>query len=227
MDEQEEGFGIRFAGMKNAFSSWLVNNIYPIVIFIASVLVLVIVPMIGSTGEAGSSIPTDPEQAFLYWVLKGMTAALNMTIFAAFRRQAKVKSKNSKGFLEAEAILGKTKTKKQRYVSPAKFAMKQWGTKGITLLISTGVTSVALTNIVIYYDWVTAIGCAVTILIAIIFGLMTLASEEYYWQVEYLRYAKSVEGEKNGNNHRQQDLSQHPGTGSGECEGHPEHQRAE
>lgn len=222
MDEQEEVFAVRFAERKNSLVSWLVNNIYPIVIFIASVLVLVIVPMIGSSAEGGSAIPTDPNEAILYWVLKALTAGLNMTIFAAFRRQAKVKSKDNDNFKKAEEILGKTKTKKQKYVSPAQFAMKQWGTKGLTLLLSTAVTSVALTNIVIYYDWVTAIGCAVTILIAILFGLMTLASEEYYWQVEYLRYAKSVEGEKNGNNHRQQDPSQHPGTGSGECEGHTE-----
>lgn len=194
--EEEESVGIRFAGMKNAVSSWVVSNIYPIVIFIASVLVLVFVPMVGSTGEAGSAIPTDPDEAFLYWVLKGLTAALNMTIFAAFRRQAKVKSKESEGFKEAERILGKVKPKKAKYVSPAQFGLKQWGTKGVTLLLSTAVTSVALTNIVINYDWVSAIGCAVTILIAVLFGLMTLASEEYYWQVEYLKYAKSVEGEK-------------------------------
>lgn len=197
-DEKYEPFGIRFARGKDKLTKWAMRNIYPIVIFIASVLVLVVVPMIGTQADGGLAIPTDPQEAFLYWTVKGLNAALNLTIFAAFRKHAKTKAKDSEGFKEAERILGKARQKKERYVSPMEFSAKQWGTKGITLLLSTALTSVALTNLVIYYDWVTAIACAVSIAIAIIFGLMTLASEEYYWEVEYLKYAKSIEGDTNG-----------------------------
>lgn len=200
-EETYESVGVRVGKAKDSIVKWMVNNIYPIVIFIASLLVLVIVPMIGTQAEGGLAIPTEPEEAILYWTIKGLTAALNLTIFAAFRRQAKMKAKNSKGFQQAEEILGKVKQKKERYISPMEFSAKQWGTKGFTLLLSTALTSVALTNLVIYYDWVTAIACAVSIAIAVLFGLMTLASEEYYWEVEYLKYAKSVEGEKNASSH--------------------------
>lgn len=196
--EEENGF-IRFGKMRKKLSTWAASNIYPIVIFIASVLVLVFVPMIGSDADIGSMIPTEPSQAILYWVLKGMTVALNLTIFGAFRRQAKLSVKDNPNYIKANQILEKKKPKDYKPLSPVQFGFKQWGSKGGTLAISTAITTVALTNIVLYYDWITAVSCAVSIAIAIIFGLMTLSSEEYYWTHDYLLYAESIEEERNGN----------------------------
>lgn len=49
-----------------AFTNWLLGHIYPVVIFLASLLVLIFVPMIGSNASIESIIPTDPTQAFLF-----------------------------------------------------------------------------------------------------------------------------------------------------------------
>lgn len=114
---------------------------------------------------------------------------LNLAIFAAFRREARVLVKDNENYKLANAILSHHQPKNYKPLSPAKFGLKQWGTKGLTLTLSTAVTSVALTNIIIYYDWVTAVSCLITIIIAVIFGLMNMSSEEIYWTEDYLRYA--------------------------------------
>lgn len=193
-DEEITGFAT-IGLAKKKFGKWLTNNLYSIVIAICTALVMVFVPMIGSKADIEEIIPTDPNEALLFWVLKGLTVALNLAIFAAFRQQARQNAKECESYKKACQMLEKTKEMDYKPMSPLKFGAKSWGTKGVTLALSTAVTSVALTNIIIYYNWVAAISCAVTILIAIVFGLFTMGSEQYYWEVDFLKYAESVKGE--------------------------------
>lgn len=215
--DDEEISGLANIGLaKKKVGAWILSNIYTIIIAICSVLVLIFVPMIGSKADIGETIPTDPDEAFLYWTLKGMTVALNLAIFAAFRKQAKLNAKDNENFKEAERLLEKRKGGESKPMSPAQFGLKSWGTKGLTLTLSTAVTSVALTNIVLYYDWVSFVSCAVTIAIAIVFGLFTMGTEEYYWEHDFLRYAKTLKGEKDGFEEKQHELAEHPAAGSEE-----------
>lgn len=197
--EEEEVTGFASLGLaKKKIGKFLLDNLYSIVIAICTVLVLVFVPMIGSKADVDDIIPRDTNEAILFWVLKGLTVALNLAIFAAFRQQARLNAKDNASYKKACEMLEKHKSKDYKPMSPVKFGAKAWGTKGVTLALSTAVTSVALTNIIIYYDWVTAVSCVVTITIAIVFGLFTMGSEQYYWEVDFLKYAESVKGEENG-----------------------------
>lgn len=45
--------------------------------------------------------------------------------------------------------------------------------------------------------------CFITIVIAVIFGLMTLSSEEYYWTHEYLLYAKMKQKELDNSSNKE------------------------
>lgn len=174
-----ESNALKWGERSKAISAWILGHIYPIVIALASLLVLIFVPMIGSNASIESIIPTEPTEAFLYWTIKALTVALNLAIFAAFRAEAKVQIKDHPNFVLANQLLAKV-TKPTKPLSPRQFTAKQWITKGLTLALSTAVTSMALTNIVLYYDWVTAVSCLITIIIAVIFGLMNMSSEEVY-----------------------------------------------
>lgn len=150
--EKDADFFVRAGKAKKSFSSWLAQNVYPVIIAIASMLVLVFVPMIGTTAAIGTLIPTAPLAAFIFWTLKALTVGLNLAIFAAFRLQAKKAVKDNPSYIEANMILGKHKPSEYRPLSPGKFAAKQWSIKGTLLALSTGVTTLALTNIVLSYD---------------------------------------------------------------------------
>lgn len=195
MDNYEDNFWLKAGKSKKQFGQWLRQNIYPIIIALASLLVLVFFPMIGSGAVIGTLIPTGTA-AILFWTLKGLTVALNLAIFSAFRAQAKQDISDHPNYIEARRLLAKHKPKGYKPLSPAQFGAKQWGIKGTTLALSTGVTTIALTNIILNYDWVTAVSCLITIIMAIIFGLLNMATEETYWTDDFLQYARMVDAER-------------------------------
>lgn len=190
--ENEESIWLKLGKGKKATGEWVKRNVYPLVIGLASLLVLIFVPMIGSNASVDTIIPKEPTAQFLFWTLKALTVALNLAIFSAFRKQAKVDIKDNANYKEACNILSKNKPKDYKPLSPIQFGAKQWLTKGICLALSTAITTLALTNIILYYDWVTGVSCLVSIIIAIIFGLMNMASEEVYWTEDFLQYAKTL-----------------------------------
>lgn len=189
----DESVWLKIGKSNKNITQWIKHNVYPIVITLASLAVLIFVPMIGSDASVGSIIPTDPQEAFLFWTLKGLTVGLNLAIFSAFRKQAKQDVKDHPNYIEACELLSKNKPEEYKPLSPVQFSVKQWLTKGVCLALSTAITTIALTNIILYYDFITAISCVISIILAIIFGLMNMASEEIYWTEDFLQYARTLD----------------------------------
>lgn len=211
--ENEENIFLKAGKANKAVAAWVKSNAYGLVIALASLLVLIFFPMIGSSAAIGSLIPTTLGAAILFWTMKGLTVALNLAIFSAFRKQAKKDVSDHPSYKLACEILSKNKPKDYKPLSPAQFAAKQWGTKGVFLALGTAITTIALTNIILFYDWVAAVSCMITIILAIIFGLLNMASEETYWTDDFLQYAKRVdrdrkEEEKANNTNQGQETSQ-------------------
>lgn len=80
---------------------------------------------------------------------------------------------------------------------------KEYITKSITIIVTTIASTVAISSLIIGFDFVTFISCCVSTITAIIFGWTTMLKNETYWTDEYLQYALYVtnqEDKNNGNN---------------------------
>ena len=69
--------------------------------------------------------------------------------------------------------------------------------KSITLTISTLASLIAIGEAAINYNYLLLIATAVTLIIAITFGYISMKATEEYWTSEYLDYAIMVEEKEN------------------------------
>lgn len=182
-------------------SEWLKQYTYYIIIFVASLIALVFLPMVGSTVGLGWKLPTTTAGWIVYVTTKIIVAGLNVLIFHAFMQQAKVNIINDAKYNEANEILGRIRIKEYHPRSPSKFNAGEYGKKGTTIFITTGLATVALTQALLSFDYITMLTYLFTIIMGLIFGVMQMFKAEVYWTTEYYDYAKIKEEEykENGN----------------------------
>ena len=154
--------------------------LYYFIIGIVSFVALVFLPMLGS--EAISVI--------------------NILLFDCFRKQAKLNVRNNERFIEANEILLKNSNKIKRPRSPGKYNLEIWGKKGTSIFLSSLLATVALTQALLMYDWISMLTYLFTITMGIVFGIIQMKNDEIYWTEEYYSYALSIK-EENDDNSRQ------------------------
>lgn len=183
--------------MNETIKDKLRQNLYYIIIVILSLAVLIVMPFLRSDLSAGLLFPTTPAGWFLFWFEKCSITAINLTIFTAFKKQAVINIKDNPQYIKAREILNKIKAKKYTPMSPAKYQAKSYGKKGTTLVISTMASLVAITNMLLRFDYLALISYCITILMAIIFGIFAMKNDEIYWTDEYYYWAlKQLEDAK-------------------------------
>lgn len=175
----------------------LKQNAYYILIFVVTLIALAVVPFFESalTGEL-----TLPETVFgwiTYAVSKLLVATLNMMIFHSFMQQAKINVAKDARFMEANAIM--MKHKRAIYIprSPKRWVRAQYTKKGMTVFVGTLAALVTIGEMILRFNLATFVTTCVTVVMAIIFGVMQMLTAEDYWTGEYWDYAKNVEKEQN------------------------------
>ena len=173
---------------------------YYIIIGVVSLIALVFLPMVGSTVGLGFNVP-DTTVGWIVWVaVKLIMATLNVMIFYCFMEQAKVNVQDNEKFVEANKILEKTKDKRAKDPrSPGKWTSQQYGKKGTTIFITTMLATIALTQAILSFDYITMLTYLFTIVMGLIFGVIQMKSAELYWTDEYYKYALMVEKEEKEN----------------------------
>lgn len=167
---------------------------YYIIIGVVSLIALVFLPMIGSTADMGFKVP-DSAVGWVVWIFtRIIVAALNMLIFYCFMEQAKVNVKDDPGYKEALQVLADTvsNNKERAPRSPEKWQAQQYSRKGVFIFTATLLGTVALTQAILTFDWVTMLTYLFTIIMGIIFGVVQMKSAELYWTTEFVRYADYV-----------------------------------
>lgn len=167
---------------------------YYIIIGVVSLIALVFLPMIGSTADMGFNIP-DTTVGWIVWVVvRIIVAALNMLIFYCFMEQAKVNVKDDPNYKEALKVLADAINDKREKLprSPEKWQLQQYSRKGVLVFAATLLGTVALTQAILAFDWVTMLTYLFTIIMGIIFGVVQMKSAESYWTEEFVRYANYV-----------------------------------
>lgn len=191
--------------MNDKLKETLRANIYYFIIGVLSLGVLIVFPFLRSDLEAGWGLPTTSAGWFLFWFEKISVTGINLAIFASFKNQGKLNIIEHPKFKEAQEMMNKVKCKAYKPLSPAKYQLKSYGKKGTTLIITTLASLVAITNMILRFDYLALISYAVTIITAIVFGIFAMKSDELYWTTDYWFYAKQ-ESEKLKEDTKENDL---------------------
>ena len=169
--------------------------LYYFIIGIVSMIALCFLPMIGSDIGLAWNLP-DTQIGWIVWVtIKVIVAVLNVLIFHCFMMQAKLNIKNDPKYVEALDVLKLTKQKDYTPRSPSSWNKQQYGQKGVTLFITTALSTVALTQAMLTFDWMSMLTYLFTIIMGIIFGVMQMETAEDYWTNEFWQYAQHVKQE--------------------------------
>ena len=177
--------------MKN----WRVYQNY-IIIAILSFISVFFLPMLGSSLGIGFNIPnTIP--GWIVWVLTKMcVVVVNILIFDQFVKQAKVNVRDNEQFKKAEEILNNIKEEAEE-IKPAKeYIAVLYRKKGISLFITSVLSIFGLTNAILTFDWVSMLTYIFTILMALVFGWITMNEVEEIWTDKHYKYALKVQKEK-------------------------------
>ena len=89
--------------------------------------------------------------------------------------QAKINVKDNEQYKKANEILNRLKKKKDyKPRNPKKWESSQYRTKGITIFLSTAFSTIALTNAILKYDYVSLLTYLLVLIIGVIFGVLQM-----------------------------------------------------
>lgn len=165
---------------------------YYFIIGIVSMIALCFLPMIGSNVGLGWNLPNTVVGWIVWITVKIIVAVLNVLIFHCFMLQAKINIKDNEKYREAQDILRLSNQKDFIPRSPALWNKQQYGQKGITIFITTALSTIALTQAMLTFDWMAMLTYLFTIIMGLIFGIMQMKTAEDYWTDEFWQYAQQV-----------------------------------
>ena len=163
--------------------------LYYFIIGIISLIALMFLPMLGTSVGLAWNIPNTTVGWIVWVVTKLIVAVINILIFHCFMCQAKVNIKDNDNYKKARDILINQKVKEVLPKSPHRWNIEQYGKKGITIFLASALSTVALTQALLTFDWVSMLTYLFTIIMGLIFGILQMKTAEEYWTSEYLEYA--------------------------------------
>ena len=191
LDNQEDRQGTR--KILDAINK---QYLYYVIIGIFTFIVLVFMPMLGSSIDGGLKLPQGKGAWVMFVITRVFIAVTNIIIFYSFMQQAKLNVRNNKEYIEANKILLRVKNKRERKpMSPKKWEASQYLKKGTTLAIGTVFALFSLSQAILTYKYTDLISYVLLIFLATVFGIFQMKKAEIYWTTEYYRYAKMIEEE--------------------------------
>ena len=183
--------------------------LYYFIIGIVSLIALVFLPMVGSEVGMDWNLPTTTVGWIIWVAVKLIVAAINVLLFHCFLCQAKINVKDDPKYIKANEILSRIQGKESKPRSPKQFNKKEYSTKAVSIFLTTALSTVALTQALLSFDYMSLLTYLFTIIFGVVLGVLEMKKAEVYWTTEYYDYAMKTikEQDDNGNNNRQQDLS--------------------
>ena len=166
------------------------SNLWYGIIGLLSIVILVIVPLIGSGLPIALALPTTAIGWVVYIFTKLAVAALNIMIFHSFMEQGKLNVSECWKKRISDEILHRTKQLKEIIpLSPEQWMAKEYKTKGISIAITSVLSCIILSQVVLTFDILTFLGCLFTLIMGVVFGCMQLFKSEHFWSMDYYDYA--------------------------------------
>lgn len=160
------------------------------IIVVLSLFCLFFLPFLQSEVGIGFKFPDTVAGWIIFVTNKLLIAGVNMMILYCFCNQGKYNVRNHPRFIEANEILLKELNEQADVPkSPKEHALDVFGKKGITLFLTSILSTVALTQAVLSFDYVTMLTYLFVLCTGIIFGVIQMSYEEAWWTEDYWRYA--------------------------------------
>ena len=170
--------------------------LYYVLIGALSFLSLVFLPMIGSTVKVGWVLPTTTIGWIIWVVVKLIVASMSVLIFHCFMLQAKLNVREDEKYKQANDILQRCSHREIKPRSPRKWNAEQYGRKGTTLFVSSILSTIALTQAILTYDYMAMLVYLFVIIMSVILGVIQMKKAEVYWTTEYYDYAIYIQKEQ-------------------------------
>lgn len=180
-------------------SPWLPENkrigdyIYYCVIGVLSLVALVFLPMVGSDVGMSFTIPNTAAGWVVFIMSKLLVATINILLFHSFVKQARLNVRDNPNYQEAVQILQLISNKTYIPRSLDEFNRKEYGTKGLTVFITSILSAFSLSQALLTYDWMSLLTYIFVITMGVIFGILEMKKYEEYYITEYLDYAKYIQ----------------------------------
>lgn len=187
MEEQD-----KYREFKASAADNFKQYMYYFLIGFISLVVLCFLPMIGSEVGLEWNIPNTTVGWIVWIAMRLIIATVNVLIFYSFMEQAKINVKKDPKYQEAKDLLSKVKVKKYVPRSPQKWNGQQYGRKGVMIFITSTLATIALSQAILKFDWVSMLTYLFTIIMGLILGILQMKNAEDYWTEEFWKYAQMV-----------------------------------
>lgn len=194
--DEVQQYNNKYVEVRNIAVDKIKQWLYYIIIGVISFISLVFLPMIGSEVELDWALPTTTVGWIVWVAVKLIVSTINVLIFHSFMQQAKLNIRDNANYKKAYDLLFNQKNKEQQPRSPKKWNSQQYGRKATVIFITTSLTTVALTQAILTFDWMAMLTYLFTIVMGLIFGVMQMKSAEDYWTDEFLRYALLIDQQR-------------------------------
>lgn len=165
------------------------------IIIILTLVTVTLFPLLGTSVGMEANYP-DTTAGWIVWaVIKVALCADNIFIFQAFVDQAELNVQDDERYKEARDIVRKYRIGKYTPMSPEQRKKKIFSKK-IVITILTSLISVALTEALLHYNFADLIAYTISMIMAVVFGVLTMADQEKYWIEEFHDYAISIREEE-------------------------------
>ena len=165
--------------------------LYYALVGVLSLMMLVFMPMLGSSAGLQWVLPTTTAGWIVYVICKLCSAGFNIGLFHCFNKQGKLNILKHENYLEAQRLLkqeGYSGIKDPR--DPHQYHRDIYGKKGITIFVMTLLGTVGLSQALLTFDVKEFIVQLIALVLGLIMGILQMKDTENYWTDEYLQYAK-------------------------------------
>lgn len=165
------------------------------IIIVLTLVTVTVFPLLGTSVGMEARYP-DTIVGWVVWaVIKIALCVDNIFIFQAFVDQAELNVQYEQRYIDARDIVRKYRIGKYNPMSPEERRKKMFSKK-IIITVLTSLISIALTEAILRYNWADLIAYSLSMIMAIVFGILSMADQEKYWVEEFYDYAITIKEEE-------------------------------
>ena len=165
------------------------------IIIVLTLITVTVFPLLGTQVGMEANYPNTVAGWIVWSVIKIALCVDNIFIFQAFVDQAELNVQYEPRYIEAREIVRKYRIGKYSPMSPEERRKKMFSKK-VIITILTSLISVALTEAILKYNFADLIAYTISMLMAVVFGILSMADQEKYWIEEFYDYAITIKEEE-------------------------------
>lgn len=173
------------------------------IIIVLTLITVTVFPLLGTQLGMEANYPNTVAGWIVWSVIKIALCVDNIFIFQAFVDQAELNVQYEPRYLEARDIVRKYRIGKYTPMSPEERRKKMFSKK-IIITVLTSLISIALTEAILKYNLADLIAYTISMLMAVVFGILSMADQEKYWVEEFYDYAITIRDEEEAKEKKKQ-----------------------